>query len=98
MIFSWLSTASAERFGKELAGFILGEVSGSLRKADTKFAGKVEKVLLRADQQVHEFKMRERVNFYQRAKLANAFLWTLKDGGCSREYADKLTEWLTLRL
>ncbi len=97
-MFSWLSTTSAERFGKELAEFILAEASGSLGKTDAKFAGKITKVLVHADRRVYEFKQRETLNFYQRAKLSNAFLWTLKDRGAAQEFADKLTEWLAMRL
>ena len=26
------------------------------------------------------------------------FLWTLKDAGCPEDYANQLTDWLTLRL
>lgn len=97
-MFSWFSSAESERFGKELADFLLAELSGSLHKAEAKFAGKVQKVLLRADQRVAEFKRGHRLNFFQRARLANRFLWTLRDGGCSPEYADQLTEWLGIRL
>jgi hypothetical protein len=97
-MFSWLSTAEADRFGRQLADFLLKELSGSLDKPEAKFAGKVEKVLLRADQQVTDFKRRNKLNFLQRSKLANRFLWTLREGGCSQEYAGKLTDWLTIRL
>lgn len=95
---SFFSTADATRFGKDLAGFLLSELGSALAKTDTKFAAKVTKVLLRADQQVAQFKARHSTNFYQRSRLANTFLWTLKEGGCSQEYADKLTSWLTMRL
>jgi hypothetical protein len=54
--------------------------------------------LVRADQRVQEFKARERLNVYKKAKLANAFLWTLRDRGCSPEYANQLTDWLSVRL
>jgi hypothetical protein len=97
-MFGWFSTGESERFGKELAGFLLKEISGSIDKANAKFTAKAEKALVRADQRVREFKARERLNVYKKAKLANAFLWMLRDSGCSAEYADQLTEWLSLRL
>ena len=97
-MFSWFSTSESVRFGKELATFVLGELSGSKGKADAKFTAKAEKALIRADQRVRDFKARERMNVYKKARLANAFLWTLKDSGCSQEYANQLTDWLSVRL
>ncbi|MDE2604395.1 MAG: hypothetical protein KGL68_00585 [Burkholderiales bacterium] len=97
-MFSWSSSSESVRFGKELATFVLGELSGSAGKADAKFTAKAEKALVRADQRVREFKARERMNFYKKAKLANAFLWTLRDSGCTPEYANQLTDWLSVRL
>jgi hypothetical protein len=97
-MFSWFSTSESSRFGQELATFVLSELSVSAGKGDAKFTAKAEKALLRADQRVRDFKARERLNVYKKAKLANAFLWTLKDSGCSEEYANKLTDWLSVRL
>jgi hypothetical protein len=98
MIFSWFSTSASVRFGRELATFVLAELSASTAKKDAKFTAKAEKALVRADRRVREFKDGERMNFYKKAKLANAFLWTLKDAGCSQEYANQLTDWLSVRL
>jgi hypothetical protein len=97
-MFNWFATANAERFGKELAAFILSELELAVHKRDAKFAARADKVLIRAAQQIMVFRSRERLNFYKRAKLANAFLWTLKDGKCEEGYANQLTDWLTLRL
>jgi hypothetical protein len=97
-MFTWFSSSESVRFGKELATFVLSEVAASAGKADAKFTAKAEKALQRADQRLQDFKRGERMNVYKKAKLANAFLWTLKDRGCSEEYADRLTEWLSVRL
>jgi hypothetical protein len=97
-MFSWFSSAESQRFGKELALFVLSELAGSAGKRPDKFTEKAEKALVRADQRVRDFKARERLNVYKKAKLANAFLWTLKDNGCTPEYANQLTDWLSLRL
>jgi hypothetical protein len=98
MMLNWFSGAEAKRFGKELAQFLLRELSTSQRKTDAKFAMKAEKALLQADRRVREFTARERMNVYKKGKLANAFLWTLKDGGCPADYAKELTEWLSFRI
>jgi hypothetical protein len=97
-MFSWFSTSASVRFGQELAADLMTELSGSSGKADAKFTAKAEKALVRADQRVQEFKARERMNVYKKAKLANAFLWKLKDSGCTPEYANQLTDWLSVRL
>ena len=97
-MFSWFSTSASVRFGQDLAIDLLTELSGSTGKADAKFTAKAEKALVRADQRVQEFKARERMNVYKKAKLANAFLWKLKDSGCTPEYANQLTDWLSVRL
>lgn len=97
-MFSWFSSAEAQRFGKELAQFLLSELVGALDKHEAKFAGKVEKSLMRADERVAAFKRQHKLNMFQRARLANTFLWTLRDGGASQEYAEKLTDWLSVRL
>jgi len=98
MFFKWFDAAEAERFGSELAKFILEELKGLVDKRDAKFTVKADKVLQRAAQRVQEFRAREKVNVYKKAKLANAFLWALKDAGCPEGYTNELTDWLTRRL
>lgn len=98
MVLKWFSAAATEGFGKELAVFIVSELKGSLDKRDAKFTVKADKTLQRAAVKVQAFKTREAMNFYKKAKLANTFLWALKDAGCPEEYANQLTDWLTMRL
>ena len=97
-MFSWLSTQASEQFGKELATSLLSELTGLVSKSDAKFSAKAEKVLALADTRLQAFKQQERLNFYKKAKLANAFLWSLRDSGCPTEYANRLTDWLSVRL
>ena len=97
-MFSWFSTQASEQFGKELATSLLAELTGLVNKSDAKFSAKAEKVLALADGRLQEFKLRERMNFFKKAKLANAFLWSLGDSGCPPEYANRLTDWLSVRL
>jgi hypothetical protein len=94
----YFNTQHTDRFARELAKELMSELGGSIGKKDAKFAVKAEKVLIAADRKVQQFKAGERMNFYKRSKLANTFLWTLKDGGCPGDYAKQLTEWLTFRL
>ncbi len=88
-MFRRFSLARAVRFAREPAGFVHSESSDSLHNADAEVAGGVEKVLDRAHNRMHEFN--------QRLMLADAFLWTLNDGGCSQGHAGP-TKSLTMRL
>jgi len=97
-MFSWFSTTESARFGKELAAFLLSEFMTSSTKDEAKFAARAERALARADQRLQEFKARERLNVYKKAKLANAFLWTLRDKNCPPEHANRLTDWLSTRM
>jgi hypothetical protein len=98
MVLKWFDSAPASAFGKELAGFLLAELTGSLAKRDAKFRTRAEKALAQADRRLRDFKGQQRLNVWKRSRLANAFLWGLKDGGCPDDYASELTRWLTLRL
>jgi hypothetical protein len=97
-MFKWFSSTESVRFGGELATFVLAELAAANVKQQAKFAAKAEKALLRADQRLQEFKAREGLNVYKKAKLANAFLWMLRDKGCSPDYAKQLTDWLSTRM
>ena len=98
MVMKMLDAKAAEAFGEELAGFIMKDLSHSIEKRDKKFMGKAAKVMVKAARKVDDFKKRETLNIYKKSKLANAFLWKLKDAGCPHDYSDELTRWLTVRL
>jgi hypothetical protein len=95
---AWFDTKACVQFAQELAAELLEALASSSSKREHKFSAKAEKALVKAEAKVREFKMRERMNLYKRSRLANEFLWALRDGGCSPEYATELTEWLTHRL
>lgn len=95
---NWFSSTESVRFGNELAAFLLAEFATSGVRNEAKFAARTERALLRAEQRLQEFKQRERLNVYKKAKLANAFLWTLRDQGCPPASAHQLTTWLSTRL
>ena len=98
MIFSWFDTKEVRRFGQGLAQFMMAEIPSDARVKDAKFAAKTGKVMQKAARRLQDFKATHKLNPYKRAKLANAFLWGLRDAQCPAAYADELTEWLTLRL
>jgi hypothetical protein len=93
----WFDARPSVAFGQELARELL-DALGAAGTRDAKFAAKAEKALIRADGKVRDFRRTQPMNVYKRSRLANAFLWALKDGGCPDDYARELTEWLTYRL
>jgi len=95
---SWFDTRPSVQFARELAQELLKTLVASTEARDAKFKVKAEKALVKADTKVREFQRAQRLNFYKRSRLANTFLWTLRDGGCPPDYATELTEWLTMRL
>jgi hypothetical protein len=98
MPLNWFGSGEARAFARELAQFVVGELAGATGKRDAKFTARAEKVRVAAARRLQDFKQAHRLNFFSRSTLANEFLWALKDGGCPPDYADELTEWLTLRL
>ena len=98
MVLNWFGTSEAAAFARELAQFILGELKGATAKRDAKFTSGAEKAMVAAARRLQDYKKTHSLNIFSRAKLANTFLWTLKDGGCPTDYADELTEWLAMRL
>jgi hypothetical protein len=94
----WFDSRAATAFASELAAFIVAELSGKLQARDAKFKARAEKTLVQAARRLQDFKAAHALNFWTKSRMANAFLWTLKDAACPDDYADELTEWLTLRL
>ena len=96
-IVQWFDSSEARSFAKELATFITSELSGKLASRE-QFKAKAGKTLVQAARRLQDFQATHRLNFLTRSRLANAFLWALKDSGCPEDYANELTEWLTIRL
>ncbi|MES2282057.1 MAG: hypothetical protein V4542_11645 [Pseudomonadota bacterium] len=97
-LFSGLNTAEARKCGVALAELVLKELPTDARVKEKSFAIKADKTLNHVARELAAFKSNNSLNILQKARLGNAFLWTLKDNGVNEAYADKLTEWLTLRM
>jgi tetratricopeptide (TPR) repeat protein len=85
VILAWFNGREAAQIGAALAD----EYSP---KADS--AGSMEQLLLRADSDVRPLQL----NFFKKAKFANAFKWRLIEKGVARETADAVTQSLILHL
>ena len=96
---SWFDTSEAEAFAGELAAFMLRELKDEkLHDLGPKSRKRAERTMEKAARRIEEFRATQRLNFYKKSKLANTFLWALKDAGCAPELANQLTDWLTPRL
>src|SRR5882672_3300871 len=96
MILAWLNGREAAEIGAALAD----EFAPLADSADTRgspergASGSMEKLLRRADAEVRPLQL----NFYKKAKFANAFKWRLIENGVAREIADGVTQSLVLHL
>lgn len=93
-MFKWLDAKQAQSFGAELAQFYMARVPFESPFSEKKFATKTQDTLKKMQLQVQTFRQSNSLNFYQKAKLGNAFKWALLDGGYDKQYVDEITEWL----
>lgn len=98
MIFKLLRSAEGDLLARELAAQLLQQLGNAADRSDKKFLVRAGRALNSADQRVEAFKKNHRLNWLQRSRAGNTFLWAMKDGGCPDAYAHELTEWLVARL
>lgn len=98
MMFGWFDATEAQRFGSALANFFIERLPAAEKTSSKKFEVKARDALEKMAGQIAEFRNGHRLNLYKKAKLGNAFKWTLREAGFDNDYSDKLTEWLMLQL
>lgn len=99
MIMQWFDASDATKIGVELADqFARQQGSRAPTQGNPSALGKqadeLHLILERADREVRAL----RLNFYKKAKFANAFKWRLTENGVDREMADEVTQMLVLHL
>jgi hypothetical protein len=97
MVIKWFDASKAEEFGKTLAQFFIERIprpssDGKKVPLDKQFAT-VDKLYLKVDQ----FKLDNKLNIYQKAKMANAFKFELLTAGYDPKLVDQLTSGLLLK-
>ena len=97
MIFGWFDAKPAQALGSDLARAFMSRVPVNAKVSDRKFEVKAKAALLEIERRIADFKTSQRLNFYRKAKLGNAFKWTLKDAGYDPAYVDKLTDLVMLQ-
>lgn len=98
MVFKFFSTLEATEAGDHLAKIVISSVPLEVANDNVKHAKKVASSMRKMSQQIEWIKLKQRFNFFQKAKLGTTLKWKLKDAGYSEEYARELTEWVLMRL
>lgn len=102
MLPKWLDTRKATEVGTALAESFVLHAQPPKAKKGKKGAGApgaelqkfFQKFLLKVDAEARPLKF----NVLQRAKLANAFKWTLLEKGIDKQVVDELTQALVMRM
>jgi hypothetical protein len=98
MFLRWFDARAAQTFGAELARSFMSRVPPDAKLSERKFEAKAKTALLQIERSIADFRASHRLNFYRKAKLGNAFKWTLKDAGYDPSYVDQLTDLVMLQL
>lgn len=98
MLFSWFDASEAKQFGISLAEFYMERMpaknDGRKRISDAR----KQEVLSKLFNQVARFKSEQKLNFYKKSQLGNAFKWTLRNAGYDHEFVDRLTLQIIMKL
>lgn len=97
-LLGWFRAGEAKTFGQDLAAFMVKELQGNLDALNPKGRKRADRTMAKAAEKVQAFRATHSVNVYKKSQLANAFLWSLKEAGWPEQYANQMTDWLTLRL
>ncbi len=98
-MFGFLDVKQVEKFGESLAGLLMERIPPEASvlgdKSPTK---KLFPAVHKLHQQIDQFKLEHKMNFYQKAKLLNTFKWQLLSSGYNKEFVDEITQGLALKL
>jgi tetratricopeptide (TPR) repeat protein len=94
MILQWFNSRQASETGAALADKLTPSATGIDRSGAGPNAGALDEILGLAVAEVRCLTL----NFYQRAKLANAFKWRLIENGVEKKVADEVTQTLVVNI
>jgi hypothetical protein len=89
---SWFDARDAQQFGRTLAGFFIERIPAEDSGKKDKSMARKQEVLNKILQQIEIYKIDHKLNIYKKAKLANAFKWTLLDAKYEPASVDELTK------
>lgn len=96
-MFAWFDAREAKSFGSALAHDFRERMPLSNKPKDKKFEAKAKSALIELSTKIQSFQRTNKLNGYKKAQMANAFKWTLLEGGYDPKYVSELTEWLLLQ-
>ena len=99
MLLGWFDSRAAIAAGSSLAEQFLSSAEAAERrrikpKRNKPTVDPIKRLLQSIERDIRPL----RLNFYKRAKLANAFKWKLLEGGLATEDADEVTRSLVMQL
>ena len=94
---SWFDARDAQKFGISLAEFFIERIPLEMPHKKIKSLEKKQEVLNTMFSQIPPFKIKHKLNIYQKAKLGNAFKWKLLDADYDPALVDELTKALMLK-
>lgn len=98
MALKWFDAQDAEKFGRSLAQFFIKKIPLT---AENKKIKVINKKLEAVDQmylQIEQFKLKNSLNVYKKAKLGSAFKYELISAGYKPELVDQVLKGLLLKL
>ena len=98
MLPSWLDGRTATEYGKQIANDIQRLMPVEKGAKGTKDPAKRMQKLMRVVERVSAESARQRFNFYQRAKFANALRWSLKDNGYAPDFIQEIVALILARM
>jgi hypothetical protein len=98
MMFEWFNAKEAQKFGESLAVFFIERFPLEDARKKDKLLKKRQDVMEKMFLQITDFKTRNKLNVYKKAKLGNAFKWKLIEANYDPEVVDTLTHTLLLRI
>ena len=96
MILAWLNAHEAAELGAALADDYAPPTNPAVGQGSPRTIppGSIQHLLRRADSEVRPLQL----NFFKKAKFANAFKWRLIENGVARKNADEVTQSLVMHL
>ena len=98
MLPSWLDGRTATEYGKQIANDIQRLMPVEKGVKGTKDPAKRMQKLMRVVERVSAESARQRFNFYQKAKFANALRWSLKDTGYAPDFIQEIVALILARM
>ena len=98
MALKWFDASEAEKFGQSLAQLFIAKIPVVIQPGQKTSIAEQLKVVDQAHMQIEQFKQKNKLNIYKKAKLGSAFKYELMAAGYQSELVDNLTKGVLLKL